>query len=104
MDIEGLGDKIVDGLVAAQLVTDPADLYDLTIEQLTRLDRLDRDPEWLRRCCGRCPSVDDAGELSLRRGGCSAAGMFERWVIAPVCAASSVGLTIYIVQVVSNSQ
>lgn len=42
MDIEGLGDKIVDGLVAAGLVTDPADLYDLTIEQLSGLDRLGR--------------------------------------------------------------
>ena len=42
MDIEGLGDKVIAGLVAAGLVTDPADLYDLTPEALAELDRLGR--------------------------------------------------------------
>jgi DNA ligase (NAD+) len=42
MDIEGLGDKVIAGLVAAGLVTDPADLYDLDAESLARLDRLGR--------------------------------------------------------------
>ncbi|MEU1813466.1 NAD-dependent DNA ligase LigA [Micromonospora aurantiaca (nom. illeg.)] len=40
MDIEGLGDKIIDSLVSNGLVTDPADLYDLDAEALARLDRL----------------------------------------------------------------
>ena len=39
MDIEGLGEKIVDQLVEAGLVHSPADLYTLTAPQLTSLDR-----------------------------------------------------------------
>jgi len=40
MDIEGLGDKIIDLLVRAGLVTDPADLYDLDVAALMPLDRM----------------------------------------------------------------
>jgi DNA ligase (NAD+) len=40
MDIEGLGDKIIDMLVRAGLVTDPADLYDLEVPALVGLDRM----------------------------------------------------------------
>ena len=40
MDIEGLGDKLVEQLVAQNLVTDYADLYRLSLEQLTGLDRM----------------------------------------------------------------
>lgn len=40
MDIEGLGDKIINMLVAAGLVTDPADLYDLDVPTLVGLDRM----------------------------------------------------------------
>ena len=40
MDIEGLGDKIIDMVVAAGLVTDPADLYDLDVATLAALDRM----------------------------------------------------------------
>jgi len=40
MDIEGLGDKIVNVLVAANLVADPADLYDLDVTTLAALERL----------------------------------------------------------------
>jgi DNA ligase (NAD+) len=40
MDIEGLGDKLVEQLVAQDLVTDYADLYGLTVEQLTTLERM----------------------------------------------------------------
>lgn len=40
MDIEGLGDKIVDQLVSAELVTGYGDLYRLTEEQLTGLERM----------------------------------------------------------------
>ena len=40
MDIEGLGDKIVEQLVDTDLVRDPGDLYSLTQEQLANLERL----------------------------------------------------------------
>ena len=40
MDIEGLGDKIIDLVVGAGLVTDPADLYDLDVAKLVTLDRM----------------------------------------------------------------
>ena len=38
LDIEGLGEKTVDQLVDAGLVSDPADLYDLAMEDLTPLE------------------------------------------------------------------
>jgi DNA ligase (NAD+) len=40
MDIEGLGEQMVEKLTAADLVHDPADLYALTVEQLVQLDRV----------------------------------------------------------------
>ncbi len=40
MDVEGLGDKVVDQLVEAGLVESPADLYRLTVEQLGGLARM----------------------------------------------------------------
>ena len=42
MDIDGLGDAIVDQLLARELVRSPADLYRLTVEQIEALDRLGR--------------------------------------------------------------
>jgi DNA ligase (NAD+) len=40
MDIEGLGEKLIDQLVDLDLVHSPADLYVLTLEQLAGLDRM----------------------------------------------------------------
>jgi DNA ligase (NAD+) len=40
MDIEGLGDKLVDQLVTAGLVDDPADIYELDVATLAELDRM----------------------------------------------------------------
>ena len=40
MDIEGLGEKIVDQLVEKDLVSSIADLYELTIDRLAALDRM----------------------------------------------------------------
>jgi DNA ligase (NAD+) len=40
MDIDGLGDKIVDQLVSKGLVKDVADLYSLELDDLTALDRM----------------------------------------------------------------
>ena len=40
MDIEGLGDKLVDQMVDAGLLHSPADLYGLTVETLAGLERM----------------------------------------------------------------
>jgi DNA ligase (NAD+) len=40
MDIDGLGDKLVEQLVDANLINDVADLYQLKIEELASLDRM----------------------------------------------------------------
>jgi DNA ligase (NAD+) len=40
LDIEGLGDKLVEQLVENELVKSPADLYALTVEQLAGLERM----------------------------------------------------------------
>ncbi|RFC35174.1 MAG: DNA ligase (NAD+) [Candidatus Nitrotoga sp. LAW] len=40
LDIEGLGDKLVDQLVEQQLVHTPADLYKLNLRALAQLDRM----------------------------------------------------------------
>ena len=40
MDIEGLGEQMVEKLTAADLVKDPADLYRLTVEDLVELERV----------------------------------------------------------------
>ncbi len=40
MDIDGLGDKIIEQLVERDLIHDPADLYTLTKQQLLRLERM----------------------------------------------------------------
>jgi len=40
MDIEGLGIKLVDQLVLAGIVKNPADLYDLSLRQLAELERM----------------------------------------------------------------
>jgi DNA ligase (NAD+) len=42
MDIEGLGDKLVDQLVGDKLVRGYGDLYRLTLDQLMRLERMGR--------------------------------------------------------------
>lgn len=40
MDIDGLGEALVDQLVTAGWVKDPADLYGLTVEQLAEMERM----------------------------------------------------------------
>ena len=40
LEIEGVGEKTVDTMVDAGLVSDPADLYDLTVEQLVPVERM----------------------------------------------------------------
>ncbi len=40
MDIEGLGDKLVDQLIDSDMIHDVADLYSLTVEQLASMERM----------------------------------------------------------------
>ncbi len=40
MDIEGLGEQMIEKLIDAELITDAADLYSLTVEQLVALERI----------------------------------------------------------------
>lgn len=40
LDIEGLGDKLVDQLLGESLVSSPADLYRLTVDELAGLERM----------------------------------------------------------------
>jgi DNA ligase (NAD+) len=40
MDIEGLGEKLVEQLVDAEIIRTPADLYDLSVARLAGLDRM----------------------------------------------------------------
>jgi DNA ligase (NAD+) len=40
MNIDGLGDALVDQLVDSKMVASVADIYDLTVERLTELDRM----------------------------------------------------------------
>lgn len=40
LDVEGLGDKLIEQLVDADVVRTPADLYGLTVTQLAALDRM----------------------------------------------------------------
>jgi len=40
MDIDGMGESLVEQLVEAKLAKDPGDLYQLTLEQLSNLDRM----------------------------------------------------------------
>ena len=40
MDIDGMGESLVEQLVEAKLAKDPADLYDLTLAQLSGLERM----------------------------------------------------------------
>jgi DNA ligase (NAD+) len=42
LDIDGLGDKLVEQLVDRELVTTPADLFDLELDDLTDLERMAR--------------------------------------------------------------
>src|SRR3954467_6882767 len=62
MDIEGLGEKIVDQLVERELVRNPADLYGLSVETLSSLERMaQKSAENLKR------NIDGARTAELNR-------------------------------------
>jgi len=48
MDIDGLGEKIVDQLVDKGLVKDVGDLYSLKLDQVANLERMRKNP---RKTC-----------------------------------------------------
>jgi DNA ligase (NAD+) len=78
MDIDGLGEKIVDQLLEVGLVSRPSDLYRLSVEQLSRLDRMgeksaqnlvDAITETKARSLGRCLvalGIPEVGETTAR--------------------------------------
>ncbi len=78
MDIEGLGDKLVEQLVRAGLVTEPDDLYALRVEDLAALERMgQKSAENLHRAIERSKSttlprllhalgIRDVGEATAR--------------------------------------
>jgi DNA ligase (NAD+) len=58
MDIEGLGEKIVDQLVERELVRNPADLYPISVETLAGLERMaEKSAENVKRSIDRTRSA-----------------------------------------------
>ena len=62
MDIEGVGDKLVDQLVDGNIVTTPADLFSLTQEDLASLPRMAE-----KSAANVIASIDSARNTSLER-------------------------------------
>ena len=62
MDIEGLGERVVEQLVERDLVRTPADLYALGVERLSRLDRLGE-----RSAANLVAAIDHSRETTLAR-------------------------------------
>jgi len=55
MDIEGLGSKLIDQLVDLQLVSNPAQLFDLTADDLLKLERMgEKSASKLLRAIEKC--------------------------------------------------
>lgn len=62
MDIEGLGERIVDQLVERDIVRTPADIYRLTVEQLAELDRMG-----MKSAANLHASIDHSRKSTLAR-------------------------------------
>ncbi len=62
MDIEGLGPAIIDGLLDAELVKDPADLYSLTRYDLLKLERIGE-----KSASNLLQAIEDSKKRPLRR-------------------------------------
>lgn len=62
MDIEGLGDRLVEQLVDADLVSNVADLFGLTLEQLAGLERMGE-----KSAANLVQALEKARETSLER-------------------------------------
>jgi DNA ligase (NAD+) len=62
MDIEGLGDKLVEQLVDAGLVQTPADIYALTVDVLAGLDRMGE-----KSALNLLAAIDESRQTTLPR-------------------------------------
>ncbi|HYB65029.1 MAG TPA: NAD-dependent DNA ligase LigA [Steroidobacteraceae bacterium] len=62
LDIEGLGDKVVEQLVERELVRSPADLYTLTVAQLAGLERMGE-----KSAANLVAAIDRSRETTLPR-------------------------------------
>ncbi len=62
MDIEGLGDKLVEQLVERKLIENPADLYTLTPPQLAELERMGE-----KSAVNVCAALQNSKQTSLPR-------------------------------------
>ena len=67
MDIEGLGEKIIDHLVERELVRTPADLYHLTTEMLAPLFRAKNPQEESRAASNLVRAIAASREVRLER-------------------------------------
>ena len=67
MDIEGLGEKIIDQLVERELVRTPADLYHLTTEMLAPLFRAKNPQEESRAASNLVRAIAASREVRLER-------------------------------------
>ena len=68
MDIEGLGEKLVEQLVGGHIVRTPADLYKLGVAALGELERMAEKSADQRRRRHRQEPQDDTGAVHLRPG------------------------------------
>ena len=62
LDIEGLGDKVVEQLIERELVRSPADLYGLTVAQLAGLERMGE-----KSAANLVAAIDKSKETTLPR-------------------------------------
>jgi DNA ligase (NAD+) len=62
LDIEGLGDKVIEQLVEHELVRSPADLYGLTVAQLVELERMGE-----KSAANLVASIEKSRETTLPR-------------------------------------
>ena len=62
MDIDGLGEKIVDQLVERDMVRTPADVYRLTVEQLAGLERMGE-----KSAANLCAAIERSKRTTLAR-------------------------------------
>jgi DNA ligase (NAD+) len=62
LDIEGLGDKVIEQLVERELVRSPADLYGLTVAQLAELERMGE-----RSAANLVTAIEKSKETTLPR-------------------------------------
>ena len=62
MDIEGLGDKLIEQLVENNLIQNPADLYRLTADQLSQLERMGK-----KSAENTIQAINNSKEISLSK-------------------------------------